>query len=93
MPTHPGQQRTEELAWRMTGSVAEVADILAEFAEELRRGDVNVWKGQRGLHLRLDSRLALSVEAVVDQGGRQGLHLRLHWGKGHADAATGQGRA
>jgi amphi-Trp domain-containing protein len=80
MPTHPGQQQSDELAWRMTGSVAEVADILAEFAEELRRGDVNVWKGQRSLHLHPEAQLALSVEAISDQDGRQRLHLRLHWG-------------
>jgi amphi-Trp domain-containing protein len=64
----------------MTGSVTEVADILAEFAEELRRGDVNVWKGQRSLHLHPESRLALSAEATLDQHGGQGLLLRLHWG-------------
>jgi amphi-Trp domain-containing protein len=81
MPTHPGQRQADELAWRMTGSVAEVADILAEFAEELRRGDVNVWKGQRSLHLHPESRLALSVEAAVERDGRQGLYLRLHWGE------------
>ena len=80
MPTHPGHQHADELAWRMTGSVTEVADILAEFAQELRRGDVNVWKGQRSLHLHPESQLALSVEATVDQDGRQSLNLRLHWG-------------
>ena len=66
----------------MTGSVTEVADILAEFAQELRRGDVNVWKGQHSLHLHPESQLALRVEATVDQDGRQNLALRLHWGSG-----------
>jgi amphi-Trp domain-containing protein len=85
MPTHSGQQQPGELAWRMTGSVPDVADILAEFAEELRRGDVNVWKDQRSLHLHPESQLALSVEASVGQGGRHELRLQLHWGE---DAAN-----
>ena len=80
MPNTPGQQKADELAWRMTGSPGEVADILAEFADELRRGDVNVWKGQRELHLAPESALELHVSAIVDRDGRQGLHLMLHWG-------------
>ena len=80
MPTHPGQQQPDELAWRMTGSITEVAGILGEFAEELRQGDVNVWKGQRTLHLHPESKLSLSVDAVVDEDGGQGLHMKLHWG-------------
>ena len=63
----------------MTGTLAEVADILEEFTRELRRGDVNVWKGRRTLHLQPGNHVALSVDAVVDQDGRQGLHIRLHW--------------
>ncbi len=79
MPKHPGHQQQDELEWHMTGTSAEVADILVEFAEELRRGDVNVWKGQRSLHLNPTSRLDLRVEAIVDKDSGQALHVHLHW--------------
>jgi amphi-Trp domain-containing protein len=79
MPSHAGEQHEDEVAWRMTGSAAEIADVLAEFATELRGGDVNVWKGQRSLHLHPDNRIELRVDAVVHEG-RQGLHIELHWG-------------
>jgi amphi-Trp domain-containing protein len=80
MPTHPGQQHQDELTWRMSGSVLEIADILTEFADELRRGDVNVWKGQRNLELHPNHTLELQVDAVTDPTGRQGLQLNLRWG-------------
>lgn len=79
MPKHSGQQQQDELEWHMTGTSAEVADILTEFAQELRRGDVNVWKGQRSLHLTSASRFDLRVEAILDQDGGQALHIQLHW--------------
>jgi amphi-Trp domain-containing protein len=79
MPQHPGQQKEDELGWYMEGSAEEVAEILMEFAQELRAGDVNVWKGQRELHMAPQGRLSLRVEAIVDQDGQQGLHMGLHW--------------
>ncbi|MDP9311861.1 MAG: amphi-Trp domain-containing protein [Chloroflexota bacterium] len=79
MPQHGGQQAGDELGWYMEGSTVEVADILMEFAQELRNGDVNVWKGQRELHLMPEGRLQLRVDAVSDDDGREGLHLKLHW--------------
>lgn len=79
MPQHPGHQKEDELGWYMEGSAAEVADVLMEFAQELRSGDVNVWKGQCELHLSPEGRLSLRVEAIVDQDGREGLHMGLHW--------------
>lgn len=79
MPQHAGQQKEDELGWFMTGSAQEIADILMEFAQELRRGDVNVWKGQRELHLAPEGKLEFRVEAIVDADGREGLHMKLHW--------------
>ena len=79
MPQHGGQQTGDELGWYMEGSAVEVADILMEFAQELRSGDVNVWKGQRELHLMPEGRLQLRVDAISDDDGREGLHLKLHW--------------
>lgn len=79
MPHHSGHQTEDELGWYMEGGVGEVADILAQFAQELRRGDVNVWKGQRELHLSPEGKISFRVEAVVDTDGRQGLHMKLHW--------------
>ena len=79
MPQHPGQQGGDELGWYMEGSVQEVADILMEFAQELRQADVNVWKGQRELHLSPHGKVQFRVEAIADDNGRQGLHLKMHW--------------
>lgn len=79
MPQHPGHDKEDELGWYMEGSTTEVADVLMEFAQELRAGDVNVWKGQRELHLSPEGKLSLRVEAMVDEDGRQGLHMGLHW--------------
>jgi amphi-Trp domain-containing protein len=79
MPQHPGHQKEEELGWHMTGSAREIGDILAEFAQELRGGDVNVWKGQRELHLSPEGKVSLQVEAIVDEDGREGFHMKLHW--------------
>ena len=79
MPHQSGHQKEDELGWYMEGGVNEVADILAEFAQELRRGDVNVWKGQRELHLSPEGKISFRVEAVVDTDGQQGLHMKLHW--------------
>lgn len=79
MPHHSGHQKEDELGWYMEGSPTEVADILAEFAQELRRGDVNVWKGQRELHLSPEGKVSFAVQAVVDTDGRQGFHMKMHW--------------
>jgi amphi-Trp domain-containing protein len=79
MAQHPGHQKEDELGWHMTGSAQEIGDILAEFAQGLRSGDVNVWKGQRELHLSPGGKVDFRVEAVVDEDGRQGFHMKLHW--------------
>jgi amphi-Trp domain-containing protein len=79
MPQHQGHQKEDELGWFMRGSAREVADVLMEFAQELRNGDVNVWKGQRELHLSPEGSIDFRVEAIVDGDGREGLHMRLHW--------------
>ncbi len=79
MPKHPGRQKTDELGWHMAGSVREVADILEEFARELRGGDVNVWKGQRELHLNPEGPIELRVEAHHERDGREALSMRLTW--------------
>ncbi len=68
----------DQLGWHMEGSAAEIADILAEFAHELRNGDVNIWKGQRELHLNPEGRLNLRVEAKADDQ-REWLDIQLGW--------------
>ena len=79
MAQHSGHQKEDELGWHMTGSAQEIGDILAEFAQGLRSGDVNVWKGQRELHLSPEGKVSLQVEAIADEDGRQGFHMKLHW--------------
>lgn len=79
MPQHSGHEKEDELGWYMEGSAVEVADVLMQFAQELRAGDVNVWKGQRELHLMPEGKLSMRVQAVVDQDGGEGLHMALHW--------------
>lgn len=71
-------QDQDQIGWHMEGSAAEIADILQEFARELRNGDVNVWKGQRELHLNPEGRLTLSVQAKADDQ-REWLDLQLAW--------------
>ena len=68
----------DHIAWHMEGSPAEIADILAQFARELRNGDVNIWKGQRELHLNPEGRLRFQVEARADDQ-REWLHMQLAW--------------
>ncbi len=68
----------DHIACHMEGSVTEIADILAEFAQELRNGDVHVWKGQRELHLNPEGRLSLRVQARADDQ-REGLEMQLSW--------------
>ncbi len=72
------QDHADELGWRMEGSAHEIADILQEFARELRNGDVNVWKGQRELHLNPEGRLTFSVQARADDR-REWLDMQLAW--------------
>jgi amphi-Trp domain-containing protein len=79
MPQHTGQQPEDELGWYMTGSQTEVADVLSEFAQELRRGDINVWKGQRELHLDPSGTIRLQTEAIVNDDGSEELVMRLRW--------------
>jgi|GEM_PF-3671741 len=79
MPHHAGSNTSDELGWYMEGSAVEVADVLMQFAQELRNGDVNVWKGQRELHLAPEGKLELQVQAIADDDGREGLHMKLHW--------------
>ena len=71
-------QGADQIGWHMEGSAGEVADILVEFARELRNGDVNVWKGQRELHLNPEGRLTLRVEAKADDQ-REWLDIQLGW--------------
>ena len=68
----------DHIAWHMEGSPAEIADILAEFARELRNGDVNIWKGQRELHLNPEGRLRFQVEARADDQS-EWLDMQLAW--------------
>jgi amphi-Trp domain-containing protein len=68
----------DQLSWRMEGSAAELADVLAEFARELRNGDVNVWKGQRELHLNPEGKITLRVEAKADDE-QEWLDMQLSW--------------
>jgi amphi-Trp domain-containing protein len=68
----------DQLGWSMEGSAVEIADILSEFARELRNGDVNVWKGQRELHLNPEGKLRLRVEAKADDQS-EWLDMRLSW--------------
>jgi amphi-Trp domain-containing protein len=86
MPQHQGHQKEDELGWHMTGSAREVADILAQFAQEFRNGDVNVWKGQRELHLSPEGKVDVRVEAIADDDGREGFHIKLHWDRTSAAA-------
>lgn len=84
----------DELGWRMEGNAGEIADILMQFAQELRQGDIMVWKGQRELHLDPLGRIAFAVEAVVDDDGTSGLHMKLHWaGQPAGGDALGGGAA
>ena len=68
----------DQLGWSMEGSAVEIADILSEFARELRNGDVNVWKGQRELHLNPEGKLSLRVEAKADDQS-EWLDMQLSW--------------
>lgn len=79
MPQHSGHQPDDTLGWYMDGSATEVADILTEFAQELRRGDVNVWKGQRELHLAPGGKLRFEVRAEASDDGREQLRMILDW--------------
>lgn len=79
MAQHTGQQHEDEIGWYMQGSAREIADVLMEFAQELRGGNVNVWKGQRELHLAPEGKIAFHVEATADDDGREGLQMRLQW--------------
>jgi amphi-Trp domain-containing protein len=72
------ENEADQLAWRMDGSAAELADVLSEFAQELRNGTVNVWKGQRELHLNPEGKLTLRVEARADDQ-QEWLDMRLSW--------------
>ena len=75
----------DQLGWHMEGSIGEVADILSEFARELRNGDVNIWKGQRELHLNPEGRLTLRVEARADDQ-REWLDIQVAWPVSGTDA-------
>lgn len=68
----------DQIGWHMEGSAGEIADVLAEFARELRNGDVNVWKGQRELHLNPEGRLSMRVEAKADDQ-REWLDIQVAW--------------
>ena len=72
-------QDNDQLGWHMTGNAGEVADILTIFAQELKHGDINVWKGQRELHLDPSGRIELRVHATTDDKGQENLRLELSW--------------
>ncbi len=79
-------ENATELAWRMTGNAQEVADILIQFAEQLRRGDVTVWKAQRELHINSDGQIELSVRADSTGNGDADLLIELKWDHAQASA-------
>lgn len=73
------QHGSDEMKWHMEGDAGAIADILMQFAQELRAGDITVWKGQRELHLDPTGRITFSVDAIADDNGQEGLHMNLHW--------------
>lgn len=75
MQQNPAQN---EIAWKMTGNAAEIADILAEFAEEVRRGDVVVWKNQNELHLDARGKMHMAVRGSHGDS-KDGLQIHLTW--------------
>lgn len=88
------QHGAEDLSWRMTGNAGEIADTLMQFAQEFRQGDVTIWKGQRELHMDPTGRIEFNVEAIVDDDGHEGLHMKLHWiGRAPERDALGGGAA
>ena len=95
MTQHSGHDKEDQVAWSMQGTPTEVADVLMEFAQGMRGGDVNVWKGQRELHLMPEGRIRMSVDAIADHDGTEGPHIKLHWDTSvgsvdlHGDANTG----
>lgn len=70
-----------ELGWHMSGSADEVADILIQFAEELRGGDVTVWKSNRELHISPSGSINLSVHADNEGPGKADLRIEMSWGE------------
>jgi amphi-Trp domain-containing protein len=74
------QQQETGLGWHMTAGSREIADILTEFAEEIRRGDVVVWKEKDELHIDPTGKIHMSVQAGQN-GGSEGLMINLHWQK------------
>jgi amphi-Trp domain-containing protein len=82
------QENADQLGWHMEGSAGELADILMEFARELRNGDVNVWKGQRELHLNPMGKLTLRVHARADDQ-REWLDMQLAWPVSTGEDALG----
>lgn len=79
MPRTTGQQKDTQMGWVTQGSRHDIANILMEFAQELRNGDVNVWNLKRELHLNPEGQLVLHVQAHVDENGREGLQMKLQW--------------
>lgn len=67
------------LGWHMTGSAGEVADVLMQFAQELRQGMVSVWKGPREIHLDPTGQISLDVTGTTTDEGREGLQILLYW--------------
>jgi len=72
-------ENATELSWRMTGNAAEIADILTQFAEQLRSGDITVWKAQRELHITSDGPIELAVKADSTAIGDADLRIELKW--------------
>ncbi len=59
----------QELAWHMTGNADEVANILTEFADEIRAGDLAIWKDKSEMHLYLAGKIDLSVKSSNGPNG------------------------
>lgn len=70
----------KRLTWSMTGTADEVAHILTDFANDLRRGDLTVWKEEQELHIDPAGDIKVSVKAGHETG-HDGLTITLDWSK------------
>jgi len=67
------------VAWQMTGNAEDVAKILTDFADELRKGDVTVWKENSELHIDPTGQIKLSVSADSADTGFADLRIDMRW--------------
>jgi len=73
-------QEPEKLGWTMTGNADEIAHILTDFANDLRRGDLTVWRKESTLHIDTTGNIRVSVQAGHD-GNHDGMTIKLDWSK------------